>query len=90
MTRYELLVAGALTMGYAIAALFFFRFWKQTADRLFALFSASFAILAVQRLALASTVDVQGNAVWLYGLRLVAFLLILAAIADKNHKSSTS
>lgn len=84
MTRYELLVAGALTMGYVIAALFFFRFWRQTADRLFALFAASFAILAIQRVALALTVDIPTNAVWLYTLRLVAFLLILAAILEKN------
>ncbi len=84
MMRYELLVAGALTMGYAIAALFFFRFWRQTADRLFALFAASFAILAIQRVALALTVDIPANAVWLYTLRLVAFLLILAAILEKN------
>ncbi|MEO5903010.1 MAG: DUF5985 family protein [Gemmatimonadaceae bacterium] len=84
MTRYELLVAGALTMGYVVAALFFFRFWRQTADRLFALFAASFVILAVQRVALALTVEVQANAVCLYSLRLFAFLLILAAILEKN------
>ena len=84
MTRYQLLAAGALTMGYAVAALFFFRFWRQTSDRLFAFFSASFAILALQRVGLALTVDIQSNAVWLYSLRLIAFLLILAAILEKN------
>ncbi len=84
MTRYQLLVAGALTMGYCVAGLFFFRFWRRTADRLFALFAASFAILAIQRIALALTVDIRANSPWLYSLRLVAFLLILAAILEKN------
>lgn len=56
----------------------------ETTDRLFALFVASFTILAVQRVALALTVDIQAHAVWLYSLRLVAFLLILAAVMEKN------
>jgi hypothetical protein len=84
MTAYQGLVAGALAMGYLVVALFFLRFWRQTADRFFILFSASFAILAIQRVALALTVDVRDNAVWLYSLRLLAFMLILAAIIQKN------
>lgn len=82
--KYQLLVSGALAMGYAVAASFFFQFWRQTADRLFAFFSASFAILALQRVALALTDDVEANSVWFYGMRLLAFLLILAAILEKN------
>jgi hypothetical protein len=84
MTTYQGLVAGALTMGYLVVALFFLRFWRQTADRFFMFFSASFAILAIQRVALALTVDVRDNDVWLYSLRLLAYVLILAAIVDKN------
>lgn len=90
MTKYQALVAGALTMGYLIVSLFFLRFWRQTADRLFALFSASFFILAVQRIALALTEDIPENAAWLYSLRLLAFLLILAGIVEKNRGAPSS
>ncbi|HYO75195.1 MAG TPA: DUF5985 family protein, partial [Thermoanaerobaculia bacterium] len=41
------LISGALFAGYAVAALFFLRFWVSSRDRLFAMFSAAFAILAV-------------------------------------------
>lgn len=38
----------------------------------------------IQRLALAWVAQTGGETVWLYVLRLVAFLLILSAIVDKN------
>src|SRR5688572_13722616 len=41
-------VAGLLVMGYAVAALFFLRFRRETRDRLFAFFAAAFALLALQ------------------------------------------
>lgn len=87
-TSLSFLISGALIMGYLTAAAFFLRFWKETSDRLFAFFSAAFLILALQRLILALTVDLPGNTVWLYGLRVVAFLVILAAIADKNRAAA--
>lgn len=88
MTTMQALVAGALTMGYAVAALFFLKFWRQSRDRLFAMFSAAFAILAIQRPVLAVITDMQGDTTWLYALRLAAYLLMLAAIVDKNRAPS--
>jgi len=78
------MVSGALVMGYAVAALFFLRFWRETRDRLFGIFAAAFALLSVQRLALALSTDPNGDQLLLYGMRLLAFVLILAAIIDKN------
>jgi glucose uptake protein GlcU len=77
-------VSGMLVMGYAVAGLFFLRFWRQTRDRLFGIFAAAFWLLAAQRLALALSDDPNGEQVLLYGIRLLAFVLILAAIVDKN------
>jgi hypothetical protein len=78
------LVSGAIVMGYLVAGLFFLRFWRQTRDRLFLIFSVAFWILGVQRLALAiDRTLVEGHSS-LYLVRLFAFLLILAAIVDKN------
>jgi ABC-type polysaccharide/polyol phosphate export permease len=80
------IVSGAMVMAYLTAGLFFFRFWRETRDRLFAAFGTAFVLLAVQRCALSLLphADTNEAAVWLYALRLFAFLLILAAIIDKN------
>jgi hypothetical protein len=79
-----LFISGLLTTGYAVAALFFLKFWRRTGDRLFALFSASFALLVLQRILLAWAASGDFDADWLYLLRLLAFALILFAIVDKN------
>jgi uncharacterized protein DUF5985 len=76
-------LAGALAMGYFVAALYFLKFWRDVRDRLFLLFAVAFALLAVQRVALA-LVSESADALALYGLRLLAFLVIAAAIVDKN------
>lgn len=78
-------IGGALTAGYLVAALFFLRFRRESGDRLFAIFSAAFALLALQRFALFFYGAEMG--LWVYTLRLVAFALILFAIIDKNRKS---
>ncbi len=92
----KLILAGALTMGFVIAGMFFLRFWRQTRDRLFALFALSFFAMAFNRLVLSilwaySPGGVRGP--WhdrMYWVRLVAFLLILLAILDKNRSPGPS
>jgi len=79
-----LFISGLLVAGYLVAGLFFLRFWRQSRDRLFAFFTAAFWLLAAQRGALAALGADAPGSTWLYGLRLLAFLLILAAVADKN------
>ena len=78
------LVPGAIVMGYAVAGLFFLRFWRQTRDRLFLIFAVSFWLLGAQRLALALTAQMAESQTAFYMIRLFAFLLILLAIVDKN------
>ena len=84
------LLAGAIVMGYAVCALFFLRFWRQTRDRLFAIFALAFLLFGLQRLALALTEPVEESRTGLYLVRLFGFLLILAAIADKNRKGGNT
>lgn len=76
--------SGVLLMGYAVAGLFFLRFWRETHDRLFGIFATAFFVLAVQRLALAILPPSEQDPVLLYTVRLLAFVLILWAIIDKN------
>lgn len=84
-----LFMSGVLVMGYAVSALFFARFWKDTRDRLFLYFAFAFALLAVQRGGLALSAVEGYSTTWYYLLRLFAFLLILAAIVDKNRRPAS-
>jgi hypothetical protein len=81
------IMAGAIAMGYAVAALFFLRFWRDTRDRLFAVFAAAFFMLGGQRLLLATTTVEAESRTGLYLIRLAAFVLILLAIVGKNRRS---
>ncbi len=81
------LISGALVAGYVVAALFFLRFRRDTGDRLFLAFAVAFAILAGQRAALAIIPSSGRSDIIIYGMRLLAFVLILIAILDKNRKN---
>lgn len=79
-------LSGAITMGFVISALFFLRFWKQTNDPLFVWFAMAFALLGVAQLLLAlGNIAVEERS-WIYLLRLLAFLLIIASIYRKNRE----
>jgi hypothetical protein len=82
----EEFIMGAIAMASSIVALFFLRFWRETGDRLFFLFSISFLLLGITRLGLAiSHLDLEGHTGW-YWMRLAAFVIILVAIVDKNRR----
>ena len=83
----EQFMMGAIAMASGTAAIFFLRFWRDTGDRLFAIFSTSFMLLGITRLGLAMQDEhLEAQTYW-YWVRLVAFLLILLAIADKNRSA---
>ena len=75
---------GATFMASVAVALFFLRFWRQTNDRLFAVFAAAFALFAVNRLLLATLDEGSETRTWVYALRAATFLMIAAAVLDKN------
>lgn len=77
-------IEGMLTAGYLVAALFFLRFWRESGDRLFGYFAASFSLLAVQRAVLALVRGEDDHTAWMYLIRLLAYALILVAIYGKN------
>ena len=77
-------LAGAATLGYALAAIFFVRFWRRTRDRLFLAFAAAFALLAVNQVLAALLEAGDERTPFVYSLRVLGFALILWAIVDKN------
>lgn len=80
------ILAGVLLGGYLVSGLFFLKFWARSRDRLFAMFAAAFGILAVQRLALALTNEYAEDRPEIYMIRLLAFVIIIVAIVDKNRR----
>ena len=76
--------AGAVTLGYVVAAVFFLRFWRRTRDRLFLAFGAAFVLLSLNQ-ALATFLGAGDELTpFTYVLRVLGFVLILYAIVDKN------
>lgn len=77
-------LAGAITMGFVIAGLFFLRFWKRTREGLFLAFAFAFWLLGLTQALLAFTNIPLEERSWLFLLRLAAFSLILISIFRKN------
>jgi hypothetical protein len=71
--------AGAITVSG-----FFLRFWRESHDRLFAFFAAAFWLLGANWSLLALTDPHAEHHPYIYTLRLLAFVLIIVAVIDKN------
>ncbi|HEX7020947.1 MAG TPA: DUF5985 family protein [Gemmatimonadaceae bacterium] len=79
---------GLLACAAAVAALLFFKSYARTRDRLFAQFGTAFVLLAVERLIIPLAVFGAEHQWWVYGVRLIAFAIIIVAIADKNRAAT--
>lgn len=79
-------LSGAITMGFLLGGLFFLRFWRETKDQLFLIFAAAFWLLGLVQAFLAMGPTAPEERSWLYGVRLLAFLLIAASIIRKNRR----
>jgi uncharacterized protein DUF5985 len=85
MSNLLAVLSGIIIAGYATAGLFFVRFWRRTNDRLFAIFGLAFWLLCLQRILLALSADAAAeDRAYLYAIRLVAYVLIIVGIVDKN------
>jgi hypothetical protein len=78
-----LFLCGTLAVAAWVAGLFFLRYWRLTRDRFFVFFTAAFWLMAVNWSAVAAFATDETRH-YFYVIRLGAFLLILAAIIDKN------
>jgi hypothetical protein len=81
---------GAIAMACLTISLFFLRFWRKTRDRFFLFFAASFCLEGVNRAVLGLVSIPSEVEPFFYIIRLIAFLLILIAIIDKNRTGATS
>ncbi|MGN6849043.1 MAG: DUF5985 family protein [Sphingomicrobium sp.] len=86
MTGYDFL-SGAVAFGLFVCGLFFLRLWRRTHDALLMSFAVAFALLGVgQSLASLANIPTEERAP-IYLFRLVAFAVIILAIARKNRTS---
>lgn len=80
----EQMLTGAIALGWTVAGLFFFRFWRHTRDRFFLYFALSFWIEAANRVVLGVLAGSSETDPVFYGIRVVSYGLILLAIGLKN------
>jgi hypothetical protein len=81
MNRFLL---GMLAAFSAAIALFFLQFLRESKDRLYGFFSAAFGVLTLDWLARAAVDPRHESQHYLFLLRLLSFLLIIAGILAKN------
>ena len=77
---------GMISMACGVVALLFLRFWRTGRDRFFLFFSASFAMESINRALFAWHNAGDDFEPLYFAIRLISFLLILAAIVDTNFR----
>lgn len=83
----RLVLLGSLIASCFFAAVFFLRFWRRTRDRFHLFFSSAMLLLAVNWAAVAGTTADGEPRSEIYLARLLAFVLILVAIIDRNRRT---
>lgn len=83
MTVYDFLT-GAVAFGFFVCGLFFLRFWRRTRDGLFLSFAVAFVLMGLGQTVAALGNIPQEERAPIYLFRLIAFVLIISAIARKN------
>jgi uncharacterized membrane protein HdeD (DUF308 family) len=77
---------GVIATASVAAGGFFLKFWRQTRDVLFLAFGSAFIIEGINRTSVLFLERPNEGHPSLYVVRLLAFLLILAAIVNKNRR----
>ena len=77
-------LSGALTLAYLLAGIYFYRFWRRIPDRLFLHFAIAFWLFAANETVNSMPSVNSQTAGYEYLLRVVGFIWILIAIAEKN------
>jgi hypothetical protein len=85
MNEISIFLTGAISLASLVVALFFLRFWRTTHDSFFLYFALSFAIECVSR-AVSVVLQVPDSNPIFYGVRVIAYGLIIIAIWQKNRR----
>ncbi len=85
--RVDAFLLGVIATTSITAAIFFLKFWRRTHDSLFLAFGVAFLIEGVNRITVLEVERPNEGSPWTYVVRLIAFLIILAGILNKNYGS---
>lgn len=80
---------GMAAAGACAIGVYMLRMWRDTRDRFFLLFGLAFWMLALHWLMLALSRPSIEHRHFVYLSRLAAFVLIIAAITDKNRREGS-
>lgn len=75
---------GVIVTTSITAGAFFLKFWRSTRDSLFLAFGAAFIVEGLNRMSFLFIANPNEGRPVIYLVRLFAFLLLLAAIVNKN------
>jgi uncharacterized membrane protein HdeD (DUF308 family) len=81
----EAFLLGIIATTSLTAGVFFLKFWRKTRDSLFLAFGLAFFVEGLNRSAVLFLAKPNEGSPYIYIVRLLAFLLILAAILHKNY-----
>jgi uncharacterized membrane protein HdeD (DUF308 family) len=84
MNMLDGFLLGLIVIASLASGLFFLKFWKRTRDPLVLAFGAAFLIEGINRIGFLLVEKPNEGSPAIYVVRLLAFLLILAAIIRKN------
>ncbi len=76
---------GVIATSSITAGVFFLKFWRATRDSFFLAFAASFLIEGLNRCGILLLQKPNEGSPWIYSVRMLSLLLILAAILKKNY-----
>ena len=76
---------GAIVLACCAIALFFWRYWRSTRDRLFRFFCLAFVLLALNWTMVSASSSWAQHA---YLARFLAFTIIAWAVLDKNRRAA--
>lgn len=83
----ESFLLGVIATSSIAAGMFFLRFWRETRDYLFLAFAVAFLVEGVNRCLLMLIRQSGDHSSWIYLVRSLAFLIILAGIVSKNRSA---
>jgi hypothetical protein len=87
-TDHVVFVQAVAATAAFINGVFFFRFWRESGDRLFWLFAVAFWLLGASWALLGWVSPTEETRPYIYAIRLLAFVLIIVAIVQKNRESA--
>ena len=83
--KVDFFLLGVIATSSLTAGVFFLKFWSKTRDSLFLAFGLAFVIEGLNRCAVLMLARPNEGSPYIYGVRLLAFLIILTAILHKNY-----